>query len=242
MSTPKNFRYLIVAAIILIALLFLALKVLAPTPGGNRAEATFFEGEIAAFEEKDRANPPPLGRVLFIGSSSIRRWSTLERDMYPLEVLNRGFGGSMLHHSTHFADRVVVPYQPSAIVIYAGDNDIGSRIAPRSADQVAKDFDVFTAKVRADVGDIPIVFIAIKPSISRAVHWPEMQRANAMIAARAQADPQIYFADIATPMLDGQGKANETFLVSDGLHMNPKGYALWTSVIRPVLIRASSKP
>lgn len=242
MSTPKQLGKLITAVIIMTALLFAGYKTLSSHFRITNAEAAHFEGEIAAFEEQDRTNSTPLGRVLFIGSSSIRRWGTLERDMQPIEVLNRGFGGSMLHHATHFADRVVVPYEPSAIVIYAGDNDIASRTAPRSAEQVAKDFDAFTAKIRADVGSIPIIYIAIKPSISRAAHWPEMQRANAMIAARAQSDPQFYFADIATPMLNKQGKANAGFLVSDGLHMNPEGYAVWTSIIRPILMGLSDIP
>lgn len=231
-----------VAAVIVMALLFVGYKTFSDHFDIKFTEAAYFESEIAAFEERDRTDPPALGKVLFIGSSSVRRWPTLERDMQPLDVLNRGFGGSMLHHSTYFADRVIVPYQPSAIVIYAGDNDIGNRIAPRTAEQVAQDFDAFTAKVRADVGDIPIVYIAIKPSVSRAVQWPEMQKANAMIAERAQSDPQIHFADIASAMLNEQGKVNDELLISDGLHMNAKGYALWTAIIRPILVDISKDP
>lgn len=241
MNAPKHLGKLIAAGIAAIALLFVGYKVYSDHFGTKNWQAAHFEDGIAAFEKRDRSNPPPLGRVLFIGSSSIRRWQTLERDMHPVAVLNRGFGGSMLHHSTHFADRVIVPYEPSAIVIYAGDNDIGNLTMPRSAAKVAEDFDAFTAKVRAGVGDIPIVYIAIKPSIFRAAQWPEMERANAMIADRAQSDPQIYFADIASPMLDEQGKADVRFLVADGLHMNPDGYAIWTSIIRPILLEISDK-
>jgi lysophospholipase L1-like esterase len=242
MNTLKHLGKLIAAGIVVIAVIIVGFRVYNDHFGTKNWEAAHFEDEIAAFEAQDRTNRPALGQVLFIGSSSIRRWQTLERDMQPVAVLNRGFGGSMLHHSTHFADRVITPYKPSAIVIYAGDNDIGNLTMPRSAVQVAMDFDAFTAKVRADVGDIPIVYIAIKPSVFRAAQWPEMQRANAMIADRAQTDPQIYFADVASPMLDQHGKADEQFLVSDGLHMNAKGYAVWTSIIRPILLDISTTP
>jgi len=142
----------------------------------------------------------------------------------------------MLHHSTYYADRIVTPYRPSAIVIYAGGNDIGNLIYPRTADQVAKNFEDFVAKVRADVGDIPIIYIAIKPSKLRQKQWPEMRKTNALISARAELDPLLYFADIATPMLDEHGKPNSDYLIWDGLHVNEKGYALWTSIIRPLLI------
>lgn len=209
-------------------LLFSAYKALPYYLSHKLADVETFASEITAFEEVDRENPPLQGQVLFIGSSSIRLWDSLHSDMQPLDILNRGFGGSMLHHSTHYADRIVTPYQPSAIVIYAGDNDISNLIYPRTADQVAK--------VRADVGEIPIIYIAIKPSKLRKKQWPEMRKAKALIAARTQLDPLLYFADIATPMLNEDGKPNRDYLIWDGLHLNEKGYALWTSAIRPLLI------
>lgn len=234
-------RKWMIGILALIALLFAAYKILPYYYSSKSADAAFFEDEIAAFEEADLKNPPAPGKILFIGSSSIRFWDTLASDMRPLKVLNRGFGGSMLHHSTHYSDRIIKPYKPSAIVLYAGDNDIGNSVYSKSAEQVAGDFDAFVIKVRSDVGDIPIVYIAIKPSTLRAGKWSKMQRANAIIANRAQSDPLLYFADIATPMLDEQGQANDEYLIWDGLHMNAKGYALWTTIIRPILMDISNE-
>ena len=68
-----------------------------------------WEKEIAAFEEKDKTNPPPKGGLLFIGSSTIRGWKTLEQDYPNHKVINRGFGGSQIVDSTHFAERVIFP-------------------------------------------------------------------------------------------------------------------------------------
>ena len=198
-------------------------------------DAAAFESEIAAFEEQDAKDPPAPGQILFIGSSSIRFWESLERDMQPRAVINRGFGGSMLHHSTHFAERIIFPYEPSAIVLYAGDNDMGSLTSPRSADQVAKDFDAFVAKVRSGLGPVPIFYIAIKPSTLREEQWPEMQKFNGMIADRTEQDPSLHFIDIATPMLNSEGTPKEEYLAWDGLHLNEKGYALWTKIVREAL-------
>src|ERR1700719_109751 len=58
------------------------------------AQAQDWEPEIRKFEAADKANPPKLGQIVFTGSSSIRRWDSLAADMDPLDVINRGFGGS----------------------------------------------------------------------------------------------------------------------------------------------------
>jgi lysophospholipase L1-like esterase len=55
-----------------------------------------------------------------------------------------------------------------------------------------------------------------------------------MVAEFAAAHPKITYFDIATPMLGENGtKPAADWFVSDGLHMKPKGYELWTSIIKP---------
>src|SRR5438552_276299 len=94
----------------------------------------FWEFQIRAFEEADRLRAPEPGSIVFIGSSTIRLWRTLERDMAPLRVVNRGFGGCHLAHVNRYAERIVVPYRPRAVVVYAGENDLGwpSRKTPET--------------------------------------------------------------------------------------------------------------
>src|SRR4051812_12787153 len=55
-----------------------------------------WEKDIRAFEAADRTSPPPKGAVLFIGASSVRRWTTLAEDFPEVKVSNRGFGGSQM--------------------------------------------------------------------------------------------------------------------------------------------------
>ena len=63
-----------------------------------------WEKEIAAFEVSGKKKPPPKGSILFIGSSTIRMWTTLAADFSGHPVINRGFGGSQIVDSTHFAE------------------------------------------------------------------------------------------------------------------------------------------
>jgi len=235
-SLPKWLKRVLIGVALFAGLLAAAYAALPYLMSYQTKDASAFESEIATFETQDSAGLPAPGHVLFIGSSSIRRWETLEQDMAPIQVLNRGFGGSMLHHSTHYFDRIVTPYQPSAIVMYAGGNDISNLIAPRSADMVFQDFEEFIAKVRADLGPVPVVYISIKPSVLREKFWPEMQKVNQAIQGRAQADKLIYFIDGATPLLGSDGKPSPEFLVWDGLHLNAEGYAEWAALVQPTLV------
>jgi lysophospholipase L1-like esterase len=168
---------------------------------------------------------------VFTGSSSILLWETLAEDMAPMAVLNRGFGGSVIAHVTHFADRIVLPYEPSAIVLYAGDNDIAFGL---SSDCTFRDFEAFVGHIHAAAPNTPIYYVSIKPSPARWALWEDMQRANQLIEARSKTDPTLHFIDISEAMLDEQGEPIEE-LFDDGLHMTPAGYQLWTSIIRPRL-------
>jgi lysophospholipase L1-like esterase len=203
--------------------------------GRASQDPEFFADEIAAFEAADREHAPPVRPIVFVGSSSIRLWKTLAEDMAPLPVINRGFGGSQLTHAIHFADRIVVHYRPRAVVLYAGDNDLDERTGKTAAD-VVSDFQTFASLVHSYVPDTRIYYLAIKPSRMRWARWPEMAQANAEIAALCAADPRLGFLDVATPMLaSGEPPARELFIF-DGLHLSERGYALWTSVVKPRLL------
>ena len=206
---------------------------------GAGDDPAFYEDAIQAFEAADREAPPGPGRILFIGSSSIRFWSSLEDDMAGLPVLNRGFGGAHLSHVIHNTDRIVVPYAPKAIVLYAGDNDIG---AGKSVERVVGDFEEFVGGVRSNLPSVPIHFLPIKPSKLRWKLWPEMAEANRRIEVITQADPLLHFLDTASVLLGAGGEPRDDVFLLDGLHLNAKGYALWTSVVAPALREAYGAP
>ena len=104
----------------------------------NKPDSSKWESEIKAFEAADKTNPPPHGAVLFIGSSSIRQWKTLAEDFQEYKVINRGFGGSQIIDSVAFADRIIIPYKPRLILLYAGDNDIAAGKSPEQTAQLEK--------------------------------------------------------------------------------------------------------
>ena len=193
-----------------------------------------WEKSIARFEAADKKEMPKPGGVLFIGSSSIRLWKTLKDDIPGVAVVRRGFGGSQIADSVHFAGRIVHPYQPRQIVMYAGDNDVASGKSPEA---VLADFQTFVKVVHAKLPKTRIAFIAIKPSIARWKLSGKMSEANALVHGVCAKDKRLDFIDIWQSMLGQDGKPKPNLFVKDGLHLNANGYALWTSIVKPYLAK-----
>ncbi len=193
--------------------------------------ASRWEPNIRRFEERDRRQMPPADGFLFVGSSSIVGWNLLKH--FPdMPVINRGFGGSQIADSVHFAERIIIPYRPRVVVLYAGDNDIAKGKSPQT---VLTDYRAFVDKIRAPLPNTKIVFVAIKPSISRWRLVDQMREANRLIREVAAADPLQEFVDIDTPMIGSDGKPMADLFKSDGLHLNEDGYQLWSSLVEPHL-------
>lgn len=210
-----------------IAALALVLVAAAPAPAPSP-----FEPEIAAMEAADKAHPPEKGAVMFLGSSSIRLWTTLAEDFKGLPVVNRGFGGSQVADSTRFAERIVLPYRPSRIVFYAGDNDIANGRTPA---QVLRDYKALVRKLRKTLPGVSIAFVSIKPCPARWSFLPQVKEANRLVEAYAKTVRGLYYIDVFTPMLGEDGKPKPGLYAADGLHLSPEGYRLWTRVIGPKL-------
>jgi lysophospholipase L1-like esterase len=190
---------------------------------------TRWDASFAAFAEEDRLHAPKPGGVLFVGSSSIRMWSDLETDFKSLPVVvKRGFGGSrMLDCATHL-QKLVTPYKPKVVLVYAGDNDLAEGLTPQD---VLKSFSNFVEGVRDSLPDTRIVYISIKPSPSRTQLLPQIRETNAMIQSYTQSVANAAYIDIFTPMMNASGKPRGELFREDDLHLNASGYALWRTII-----------
>lgn len=195
-----------------------------------------WEADIRAFEKQDQAHPPKAGSIVFTGSSSLVRWNTLSEDMRPLPVLNRAFGGSEYTDVNEYVARTVIAYHPPAVVVYAGDNDLAAP-APNTPQSVAKQVQLFVETVHAQLPGTWIYVLSIKPSYLRWDAWPRMKEANQLIKDYVRTQQRVEYVDVATPMFGGQEKPPRDFFVEDGLHPTAKCYALWTSILKPVLMR-----
>jgi lysophospholipase L1-like esterase len=234
MSSLLDF-FLILLVFLVIVGLFFGLRYLIRL---SRGDPTIWERNIRKFEKQDRETPPPEGVIVFIGSSSIVYWKTLVEDMHPLPVLNRGFGGSRIPDVIHYIDRVVLPYQPCGVVFYAGENDITGLLfsEKKLAADIHDSFQVFCETIHATLASTPIFFISIKPPKRRKKFWLEMQEANKLIEEFCASDERLHYIDIVSPMLDSNGALKPDLFKWDGIHLNEKGYVIWASVVKPILM------
>lgn len=184
--------------------------------------------DIEKLTSNDAAHPPPRDGVVFVGSSSIVKWTSLAQDFPDQKTIKRGFGGSELADSVFWADKIVVPYHPRVVVLYAGDNDLAAGKTPET---VAKDFEAFCAKIHAALPQTRVVFIGVKPSPSRWKLHEKFEQTNRLVQAFCAQDKRRVFVDVWQPMLDAKGQPRPELFLADMLHMKPAGYAIWTPLV-----------
>lgn len=187
--------------------------------------------DMDKFAAADQKNPVKPGGVVFVGSSSIRMWD-LKKSFPELDAVNRGFGGSRLEDSVYYADQIVLPYKPRTVVVYAGDNDIAVKYTP---EQIREDFQELEAKIHQQLPETKILYIAVKPSLSRWKMIDQVRATNKLIAEECAKTEHCEFIDIDAPMLGEDGKPQKELFKKDGLHMTDAGYVIWAKALEPHL-------
>ena len=224
-------KCLLGAGICIVTLLGVGVQVFLPS-----VWAQGWEPAIRAFEEQDKAHPPKPGCIVFTGSSSIRFWDTVVSDMKPLDVINRGFGGSQFSDLDEYATRIVVAYHPRAVVAYEGDNDLAEG-SSKTQEMVAGDFKKFVQIVHGALPDTWIYILSIKPSILRKKQWPAMKATNKLMEDYAATQQRVQYIDIAKFSFDANGNLPVDLFKADGLHPTAKLYAMWAAAIKPILLQ-----
>jgi lysophospholipase L1-like esterase len=204
--------------------------------GFTNAQNAPFYSEIQQFKNQDSVHFPPKNAILFLGSSSFRKWQDVQKYFPRHTIINRGFGGSTIPDAIHYADEIVFPYEPKQVVIYEGDNDLASsnRITP---DSVLNRFKQLFNLIRNKLPNTSIAFVSIKPSPSRERLMPEMREANSLIKSFLKDKKNSAFIDVYHKMLNKDGSPDKSLFIEDELHMNAKGYAIWKKIIQPYLLK-----
>jgi len=212
--------------IIFVVVLFLSIN--------SFAQKVPFYNDIQAFKKEDSLKAPIKDPVLFIGSSSFTKWTSLQQDFPTIPVLNRAFGGSTLLDVIRFEEEVIFKYEAQKIVIYCGENDLASSETITST-EVFNRFKILYEDIRKNQPKVPIVFVSIKPSISRWKMKEKQIETNKLIETFINKERNIVFVNIWDKMLDENGNPKKDIFSSDNLHMNEKGYEIWIAALKDKL-------
>jgi len=209
-----------------------SLLVARPLLAADAPSSKRWERDVRAFEAADKTSPPPKGAVLFIGSSSIRLWKSLAKDFPQYNVINRGFGGSQIADSTFYADRIVIPYRPSVIILHAGGNDLAAGKTPR---QVYDDFRAFVEKVHMAMPETPIAFVSINPTPARWAQAEKQKEANGLIKGYIESGNRLAYVNIWDALLGPDWQPRPDLHIKDRLHPNAAGDKIRAEIINKYL-------
>ncbi|MBD3265641.1 hypothetical protein GF373_03140 [bacterium] len=197
----------------------------------NQFDPARWEEDIQAFKKADQQSPPQENGILFLGSSSIRMWD-LDKHFPGKSYINRGFGGSHMEDVVYYADQIVLPYKPRLIFLYEGDNDIAGGKTPQ---RVLADFQRLVNIVHHDLPNTEIVFLAIKTSPKRWDKHVPMRQANELIQNYTRQFDFLHYLDTDAALWGDGKKPNPNYFKNDMLHLNEKGYPIWTELVNKFL-------
>jgi hypothetical protein len=193
-----------------------------------------WESRIAALEAKNKIESHPDNSILFVGSSSIRRWEDISADMSPYHPIQRGYGGAKWSDVAIFVDRLVSPHTFRAVVFFVG-NDISGRNSDKSLEEVAGLFAYVLGRVREHNKRAAVFYVAVTPTPSRFAAWPEIRAANTAVRAVCERTDNTYFIGTESIFLDAARMPRPELFVEDALHLNREGYRRWTAAIKSQL-------
>jgi len=200
--------------------------------------------DIEAFDEQNRSEADPKNGVLFIGSSSIRRWDSIAADMAPFPTIRRGYGGAKYTDMAVFTERIVQPHRYRALVMFVGNGVVGEPTdhSPELIERLTRYIVSVSQKHQPEA---PVFLIEITPCERRFNAWGKIRKVNARLREVALSTPNTYFIPTASHYLKPDGTPRAELFVDDRLHLNADGYQLWSRLIKRRLddvLAAGSSP
>ena len=192
-----------------------------------------FENEIRNYEKQNSIALPKKGQILFIGSSSFRIWKTFSTDLAGISAINRGFGGSTMTDALYYFDRMVVKYAPSTVVVYEGDNDLAKGKSP---EELAKEYEDFSNRLKKALPKTKLVYLAVRPSLSRIALSDKQKQFNGWLEKYCKSQKGRFFLDMHSPFYLPDGTLMPDIFVADRLHLNEKGYQIFSAKIREFIL------
>jgi lysophospholipase L1-like esterase len=223
---------LLYALLLATSAVFAADEVLTDKSSSSKVLA-LYQKTLAAAQK----SPPAPGGIICIGSSHMQYWKSVQADLAPLTVHNFGIGGSRMNQAADlFIDNLAIPFKPRAVILYEGSNDINAGTKP---EEVLANFRKLYGKLHAALPQTRLYVLGVVPSPGKRFEKiADLKRTNELLSNECATQPWMKFIDVTSPLLGDDGKPKEELFKPGDIHMLPAGYAVWKSVIAPVVVPA----
>jgi hypothetical protein len=190
-----------------------------------------WEKDIQQLEALNSSQEHSAQSILFLGSSSIRRWDEIAIDMAPYHPIRRGYGGAKYSDVAVFSERLIHPHRYWALVMFVG-NDVSGKPDDHTPEEVERLVRHIVGVSQRHQEDAAVLLIEVTPSGKRFDAWPKIREVNARLREIALTTANTYFIATAGDYLDPNGQPRSELFVEDQLHLNSDGYDLWSTLIR----------
>mgnify|MGYP006075474543 FL=1 len=190
-----------------------------------------WEDEVKKLEDLNKKETYSNQAILFIGSSSIRRWNSIKEDLSHFEPIKRGYGGARYSDLIHFTERLVSPHNVKAVAIFVANDITGGTkdLSPKEVLNLAK---FIVKKIRKSHENTPIFFIETTPTSKRWKVWNKISKANDLIKDFTSKKRDLFYINTRSYYIKSNGMPNDELFTEDKLHLNRAGYKIWGKIIK----------
>lgn len=170
------------------------------------------------------------GKIVLAGSSSMDLWFSAPQAFAPYEVINMAIGGTRTVQWLEWHESMIVRYNPSAVVIYVGSNDLGNGKSISGEENAANTISLIR-KLRSRLKGIPIFYVGVCPCYLREGAWTVIKTSNTMMQQFCRLTKNLYYLDLTSSICGPDGKPNPNYFLADRLHPSAAGYEVWKKVV-----------
>ena len=203
-----------------------------------------YEGKAQNIENNLSANP--YG-IILAGSSSIENWTSSATDLAPATTYNVGIGGTRIADwADNLAERLIYPYNPRAVVLYVGINDI-KYVAENGgnlntiASSAASEMTDLLYEIHERLPDATVYYVLINQiplaySNGQGNNYvSQINDFNSRVSTYAVGKSWLKIIDADVDMVNQNGTAISSYF-TDGIHMTSAGYTLWVNRVKGTVL------
>ncbi|MFO0965154.1 MAG: GDSL-type esterase/lipase family protein [Gemmataceae bacterium] len=177
--------------------------------------------------------------LVFLGDSITQGWESTGAALFkthyePRKGANLGVGADMTQHALWRITKggELKGLHPKVVVLMMGINNVASGHSPA---QINEGIAALIKAIQDHDATTRVLLVSTFPAGKEATHKfrAPVKALNALLAGQANGD-RVRFLDISAKFVDAAGRLTDAY-ISDGIHLNAKGYKVWADAMNPTL-------